>query len=88
MILKSGCRGGCDSLLPGLDMCNHVGGDGANASWVPADEGAVELRRVVQTRAQDKGDQAVGEVELTISYGDKTGRQLCLSCPSPAQVLQ
>ncbi len=77
-ILKACCRGDCDSLLPGLDMCNHVGGDRANASWVPADEGAVELRRLVQKTAQCKGDQGVGVVELTISYGDKTGRQLRL----------
>lgn len=68
------CPDACDSLLPGLDMCNHVGGDGANASWVPAEEGAVELRRIVHKSAQGKEDQGAGEVELTISYGDKTGR--------------
>ena len=67
----------CGSLLPGLDMCNHVGGDGANASWLPADGGAVELRRVVRSEAQRREEAGAEEVELTISYGDKTGALLC-----------
>ena len=68
------------SLLPGLDMCNHVGGDGANASWVPAAEGAVELRRIVKKQSepdeqQQQEQQQEEEVELTISYGDKPGEE-------------
>lgn len=55
-------------------MCNHVGGDGANASWLPADDGAVELRRIVQTRSRTP-EQTEDEVEVTISYGDKTGKR-------------
>ena len=73
-------------------MCNHVGGDGANASWIPAPEGAVELRRVAKSaQVAGKGGEGCGEgegVEVTISYGDKPGEEFLflygfLPCDNP-----